>query len=138
MMHTLEEAWTEVEETLGSAKAIAWDNCHKIYILMDDKQVSLMRQYEYDPLITREQASADEMLWLLKSWYANSCGLKFVNSVETVAENPNDGYKNLIPQFFVEESDEETCLDCDDAVYFNNGLCYVCGTNAEEESEDEE
>jgi len=41
-----------VKERVVDAKAIAWDTCHKIYVLMDDEQVELMRGYEYDPLIT--------------------------------------------------------------------------------------
>jgi hypothetical protein len=29
-------------EILPDIKAIAWDTCHKIYVLMDDKRVELM------------------------------------------------------------------------------------------------
>ena len=34
-----------VKERVSEAKAIAWDTCHKIYILMDSEQVDLMRGY---------------------------------------------------------------------------------------------
>ena len=44
-----------VTERVSEAKAIAWDTCHKIYVLMDNEQVELMREYGYDPLITKEE-----------------------------------------------------------------------------------
>ena len=44
-----------VEERVADAKAIAFDTCHKIYLLMDDEQVETMRGYGYDPLITNEE-----------------------------------------------------------------------------------
>jgi hypothetical protein len=50
-----------VRERVSEAKAIAWDTCHKIYLLMDDEQVELMRGYEYDPLITKEEMTSEEM-----------------------------------------------------------------------------
>ena len=34
-----------VYERINDCKGIAWDNCHKIYILMDCEQVDLMRGY---------------------------------------------------------------------------------------------
>ena len=52
MKREMMNKFDEVEDSLSYAKAIAWDTCHKIYVLMDDEQVALMRQYEYDPIIT--------------------------------------------------------------------------------------
>ena len=48
-----------VRERLVDAKAIAWDDCHKIYLLMDDEQVALMREYRYDTLITKEEKTPE-------------------------------------------------------------------------------
>ena len=99
-----------VKERLVDAKAIAWDTCHKIYVLMDDEQVELMRGYEYDPLITKEQATPEEMFATLQEWYEDSCGLRFIDAVSTNHENPNAGFETLIGQgdFDEDEEDEDT------------------------------
>ena len=99
----------KVEERVSEAKAIAWDTCHKIYVLMDDEQVELMRGYEYDPLITDREQTPEEMLITLKDWYASSCGLRFIQAVSTNHENPNAGFESLIGQGEdeVEEDEEE-------------------------------
>ena len=36
-----------IDTALESAVAIAWDGCHKIYVLMDEEQASLMLRYGY-------------------------------------------------------------------------------------------
>lgn len=87
-----------VEERITEAKAIAWDTCHKIYLLMDDEQVELMRGYGYEALITSEEASPEEMLKTLRNWYNGSCGLRFINAVSTNHEDPNEGFETLIDQ----------------------------------------
>jgi len=99
----------KVEERVSEAKAIAWDTCHKIYVLMDDEQVETMRGYEYDPLITDREQTPEEMLITLKDWYASSCGLRFIQAVSTNHENPNAGFESLIGQGEdeVEEDEEE-------------------------------
>ena len=96
-----------VYERVGSAKAIAWDTCHKIYILMDSEQVELMREYGYDPLITTDQMSADEMFLLVEDWYDSSCSLRFIDAVSTNHINPNAGFETLSPQF---EDQEEVMV----------------------------
>jgi hypothetical protein len=90
----------EVEDYTASAKAIAWDNCHKIYVLMDDEQVALMREYEYDPLITSDEMTSEEMAKKVMEWFDNSCGLRFVQAVNTNPSDPNEGFINIIPQGF--------------------------------------
>jgi type II secretory pathway component GspD/PulD (secretin) len=95
-----------VSDYLHDAKAITWDTCHKIYVLMDEEQVQVMREYEYEPIITRETASPNEMLTLLKEWYEQSCGLRFISAVETNHADPNAGFTNLISQFENEEEEE--------------------------------
>ena len=70
-----------VYDAIPQAKAIAWDTCHKIYVLMDDEQVAKMREYEYDPLITKDEMSDGEMFDTVKKWYEESCGLRFVEAV---------------------------------------------------------
>ena len=99
--------WDSVEYALEDAKGIAWDTCHKIYVLMDDEQIALMREYEYDPLITSDEMSDGEMLNTLQDWYEQSCGLRFVSAVTTNPTDPNDGFVDLIPQGWEEEEEDE-------------------------------
>ena len=101
--------WDNVEEYVANAKGIAFDTCHKIYVLMDDAQIAKMRGYEYDPLYTTAEMSADEMLSTLKHWYAESCMLRFIEAVETVDGDPNNGFTTLIEQG-ARETDE--CYEC--------------------------
>jgi len=92
-----------IREKLSEAEAIAWDNCHKIYILMDSEQVELMRSYGYDPLITNEEMNPDDMFDEVREWYRDSCGLRFIQAVSTNHINPNAGFETLVSQFDEEE-----------------------------------
>ena len=103
-----------VEEYLYDAKAIAWDECHKIYILMDDEQVALMREYGYDKLITHEQMSSGEMLDTVWRWYEDSCALRFVQAVATAYPDSNDGFTDLIAQGEGDEDYEDEDEDDED------------------------
>ena len=96
-----------VRERIPEAKAIAWDTCHKIYLLLDDEQVEVMRGYGHDPLITSEEATPDEMMRILERWYDDSCSLRFINAVRTNHENPNAGFEQLIEQFERQEDEDE-------------------------------
>ena len=87
-----------VRERIPETKAIAWDTCHKIYLLLDDEQVELMRSYGYDPLITAEETTPDEMIRTLEEWYEDSCGLRFIQAVRTNHNDPNAGFESLIEQ----------------------------------------
>jgi hypothetical protein len=88
-----------IKGRLSEAEAIAWDNCHKIYILMDTEQVDLMRGYGYDPIITNEEMNPDDMLNEVKKWYENSCSLRFIQAVSTNDIDPNLGFESLVSQF---------------------------------------
>ena len=104
-----------VSVLLPHAKAIAWDTCHKIYVLMDDQQVEKMREYGYgdendpDSLITSEQMTKQEMLDTIQKWYNSSCSLRFINAVSTVPEgtDPNEGFEVIIGQFDDEDDDTD-------------------------------
>mgnify|MGYP000935651276 CR=1 FL=1 len=96
-----------VEDRVSDAKAIAWDTCHKIYLLMDDNQVEVMRGYGYDPLITSEEADPYAMFEILKNWYDDSCGLRFIQAVTTNPKDPNLGFETLIAQGEGYEEDED-------------------------------
>lgn len=81
--------WKLVEQTLKAAKAMHFDGCHKIYLSMDDEQVKLFESYGYDVV--------EPDYFVLRGWYDDSCGLRFVYAVYT-ADNPNDGFVTLIEQ----------------------------------------
>lgn len=98
-----------LEERTQEAKAIAWDTCHKIYLLMDDAQVEKMRGYGYDPLITYEEMSSDDMYRTVVDWFEQSCGLRFVEAVSSVAEGEDEnlGFETIIGQGEDEDDDED-------------------------------
>ena len=145
MATKFEDVWDEVDEVLDNAKAIAFDGCHKIYILLDHNQVDEMLRYGYGVdsdsyLIYASGSDKEEMLKTLKSWYKDSCGLKFIQSVESVqeGEDPNLGFENVIPQGY----EEEFCVVCGDFGTDYENYCADCAEENyftyEEEIEDEE
>ncbi len=144
--------WDLVEDRIEDAKGIAFDTCHKIYVLMDDAQMAQMKEYEYDPLISKNEMSASEMLETVKHWYAESCGLKFVEAVSTMpnGEDPNLGFETLIEQG-ARETDEcyecgeencdgyecqlERCDRCGDDDIYDEWMCKACYEDSLEEEE---
>jgi hypothetical protein len=114
-MSNLDKMWEDVEYELQGADSIAWDGCHKIYLQMDSRQTAKMFEYGYDPLIMASDSTVPEMLTTLKEWYNDSCGLRFIQSVRTVEDDPNKGYTNLIPQGAEEDDycDHEYDSYCD-------------------------
>jgi hypothetical protein len=126
----------DVSVAIAEARGIAFDTCHKIYVLMDDKQVEKMREYGYgdendpDSLITKDQMNSQAMLNTVKKWYENSCSLRFVQAVETVPEgkDPNEGFTSLI-----EQGHEDNCDDCGET-----GCAGVCNDYADEPEDDDD
>ena len=89
----------DIMEYTKEAKGIAFDTCHKIYILMDDEQMDLMRTYSYDPLISSDEMDAEEMANKVLSWFGESCGLRFIQAVYSNPTDPNDVFINVVSQF---------------------------------------
>lgn len=104
-MSSITEKLWEIDEYLEEAKGIAWDTCHKIYILMDDQEVAQMRSYDYDPLITSDEMTPAEMLGTVLSWYKQSCGLRFIDVTKT-GKNGTEFY-TLLGQFEGEEEEDD-------------------------------
>jgi len=102
----MEALWSGVEDALKDAKGIAFDTCHKIYVLLDDEQMALMKEYGYDPLISSEEMNPEQMLEVVRQWYSMSCMLRFVSAVRTNHDDPNAGFVDLIPQG-VDSDDEQ-------------------------------
>jgi hypothetical protein len=95
---------SDLDDYTAKAKAIAFDTCHKIYVLMDDQQVELMREYGYgdendpDCLITSDQMTPSEMSDRVAQWYEGSCGLRFIQAVSTHPTDPNEGFVDIVAQ----------------------------------------
>jgi len=96
--------WTPVEEAINKAVGISFDGCHKIYILMDPNQYKKQEFLGYgdanDGSKLERVISPQNSLGVVKAWFDNACGLRFVESVRTVPGtfNDNDGFVRLIAQ----------------------------------------
>ena len=97
MIDSINSTDAAIVAVIDLCQAITWDKCHKIYVLMDDNQINEMRGYGYDPIITSDEMSANEMVDQLKEWYASSCGLRFISAVAS-KKNGGDRFKDLIAQ----------------------------------------
>lgn len=94
-----------IKDRLESAKGIGWDGCHKIYILMDDDQMDVMQNYGYDPLISSDLFTPNQMFKITQKWWDQSCGLKFISAVSTNEMSPI--FETLIAQGEDQQQDEE-------------------------------
>jgi hypothetical protein len=108
MIDTVDTYW-KVREYTDEAKGIAFDTCHKIYVLMDEEQVALMRSYGYgedDPnsIATSDQLDPAEMATVVMAWYEKSCSLKFISAVSSDPRFGDDGWLHIVSQF---ENDED-------------------------------
>jgi hypothetical protein len=127
------DAWNKVADRLVDAEGIAWDGCHKIYILMDAEQVARQEEYGYEYIIRSSESTYGEMLVTLKEWFDDSCFLRFINAVRRVESDPNKGYEDVIPQFFGED---EVCPICqEDPTEPGSDCCAQCQLNFSYEDE---
>lgn len=96
------------------ARLIAFDGCHKIYLAMDDEQADWFRE-NYNGTSCTDRTftgTPKEMMRMLRTWWDESCGLKFIQSVVTDYDDPNAGFVSLISQ--------------DDAWNYENALKVYC------------
>ena len=87
------------------ADSIAWDTCHKIYILMDKSQTDQMRGYGYEALHTSTEMSSKEMADTIQKWFEQSCSLRFISAVASSSEG--DKFSDIVSQFEIEMEDED-------------------------------
>ena len=102
-MKTMDDRWDDVEKALLSAKLIAWDTCHKIYLAMDSGQEEWFKENYADAIFV---GTPEQMLETIVHWWHSSCSLRFISAVETNEVDQNEGFTQLIPQF-AEFDDEE-------------------------------
>lgn len=79
------EAWKRVEELSEEAIGMCYDDCHKIYLLMDHAAVVDMLGNGY--------AIIAPQMNILKEWYEeDSCQLRFINFIQ------GEVIEDVIPQ----------------------------------------
>lgn len=113
--------WALVDEAVTDAKAIAYDGCHKIYVLLDDAEVKAQRNLGYGDgsddsrLLMIRDIGVNVARKKLRDWFDSSCSLRFISSVRHVPDDPNAGFTRLIAQgeeaFFDEEA-YDAASDC--------------------------
>mgnify|MGYP003644551223 FL=1 len=96
------EERAELREYLATAAGIAWDTCHKIYVLMDEEQVEQMRVLGYgnwedpDSLMTSSELTPRQMSATISKWFKDSCVLRFINAVATTPDG--EDFFSIVPQ----------------------------------------
>jgi hypothetical protein len=80
----------ELHEKIDNCKGIAFDTCHKIYILMDGQEVEKMKGYGYEALVKAEHSTPSIMYSTVLNWYKNSCGLEFIDATYTLDSGETD------------------------------------------------
>ena len=72
--------WDLVEQFLEAALCVAFDDCHKIYLAMDEEELNYFTSNGWNTV----RGSALEMLVQVWAWYElESCSLRFVSAVES-------------------------------------------------------
>lgn len=98
----IERAFADIEAVMEDVDAIAWDSCHKIYVSMSPEQTALLDEYGYAPYLIRPvDVEPGQLLTILRSWYEDSCGLRFISGCAGDALDTE--WITFIPQVFVEE-----------------------------------
>jgi len=87
------------------ADSIAWDTCHKIYILMDKQQTEQMKSYGYEKLHTSAEMDSKQMAETIEQWFEDSCSLRFISAV--ASHSDGDKFSDVVGQFDIEFEDDE-------------------------------
>lgn len=90
-------------EHIDLAHLVAWDECHKIYLAMDEAQADFFRA-EYPVIV---EGAPDAMAKAVITWWNDSCGLRFISAVHTNAADPNAGFVSVVDQFEDDDEDDE-------------------------------
>ena len=100
--HLAPSTGEQVEQALEKAVAIVFDGCHKIYIALDEATADDFRGYGYEEgMVLVEPGSKhsrDEAAAILREWWDMSCPLKFISTVRSTPDDPNEGFNDIIRQ----------------------------------------
>lgn len=92
----------KLRDAMSVSVGIAWDGCHKIYVLGDWAQVDLLREYGYDLVQTTEDCNREELVIKALEWFHDSCELRFIDHVKTMPDKTT-GWEYIIRQGEYEE-----------------------------------
>ena len=96
------------ETALKNAVSISWCGCHKIYIALNQEAHDQQVRYGYRGFKIDPDGLGNILgipaIETLVDWYKNSCGLRFVNSIEV--ENGTTKFTIIIGQFEGEENEK--------------------------------
>lgn len=90
------DEWGKVEKCLERAQAVAFDECHKIYIATDKHEANHFIEYGWETFI----GTPSEMVDKVFEWYEASCNLRFVQAVRFDKKKGERVFRTLIPQTF--------------------------------------
>ena len=107
---TFKEPWlAEVKKAVNTAVSIAWEGCHKIYIMSDETADADMLDIGYDTVRVEDK---DKAVAKLFEWWEDSCSLRFISRIETTGGKiGNEQFFTVIPQFDYDEDEEEDNYD---------------------------
>lgn len=93
----------KLQEALSKAVGLAFDGCHKIYVILDDDQFQLQEEYGYgeggtELIAIGSEAGRKRAARTVREWFDESCGLRFVSAVRMDHDNPNAGYSDIVAQ----------------------------------------
>jgi hypothetical protein len=90
---------SKIDDFAENSVAVAFDTCHKIYMIGDDTELENMRGYGYQEIVTIEDgATHKELAEQVSFWYQHSCGLRFVEFVSTNAKTGDTDFTTVIAQ----------------------------------------
>ena len=78
---TLDRETIFVSTIMELADSIAFDGCHKIYVLLDKHQTEQMISYKH--IVKAEDTTLKELERTMWQWYEDSCELRFISAIAT-------------------------------------------------------
>lgn len=86
----------EVETATRTARLVAFDGCHKIYLAMDEGQASWFLGRDDYETVTGTPAEMNAQVW---EWFGRSCCLRFIETCVSVGADPNEArHEQIVPQ----------------------------------------
>lgn len=87
--------WEIVDEFAERATAIAFDECHKIYIATDKHEADYFSEGGFEVFT----GAVVDIMEKLREWYfVQSCGLRFITAVSFDEAKGETVFRTLIPQ----------------------------------------
>lgn len=83
---------------LDGAAGVAWDGCHKVYILAAPETVAYMRDLDYPHVVVRGAVPDGVLYEVVSDWWDRSCGLRFVDAVAPAGGKPAGVFTAVIGQ----------------------------------------